>query len=128
LVKKELIVLITPYIIDDDRVAEQVTEAFRDQLGPWAQTAPGEAPKAKAMKQRVELPVKPEASPVAPPVAPPVTPPMPAAATDETAQPEAAAPQSSAPAAATPVAAPKPGPKVSDPALLEELRKAATGK
>lgn len=125
LVKKELIVLITPYIIDDDRVAEQVTEAFRDQLGPWAQTAPGDAPKTKVMKQRVELPVKPEA----PPVAPPATPTMPDAATEEAPPQEADAPQPATPAATPkPVAAPKPGPKVSDPGLLEELRKAANGK
>lgn len=125
LVKKELIVLITPYIIDDDRVAEQVTEAFRDQLGPWAQTAPGDAPKAKVMKQRVELPVKPEA----PPAAPPATPTMPDAATEEAPPQEADAPQPATPAATPkPVAAPKPGPKVSDPGLLEELRKAANGK
>jgi general secretion pathway protein D len=42
--KTELIVLITPYVIDDDLVAEQVTQAFRNQLGAWAQSAPAPKP------------------------------------------------------------------------------------
>lgn len=36
--KKELLVLITPYIVADDHDAQAVTEAFRRQLGPWART------------------------------------------------------------------------------------------
>ncbi|MDT9001254.1 secretin N-terminal domain-containing protein [Paucibacter sp. APW11] len=39
--KTELIVLITPYVINDDTVAEQVTQAFRNQLGNWAQLSDG---------------------------------------------------------------------------------------
>lgn len=34
--KTELLVLITPYIVADDFDAEQLTDAFRQQLGPWA--------------------------------------------------------------------------------------------
>ena len=36
----ELIVLITPYIISDDKDAAAITEAFRERLGGWAQNAP----------------------------------------------------------------------------------------
>ncbi|HEY6853263.1 MAG TPA: hypothetical protein VI139_03380, partial [Gemmatimonadales bacterium] len=34
--RTELIVLITPYIIEDDNDAQAVTDAFRNQLGDWA--------------------------------------------------------------------------------------------
>lgn len=34
--KTELIILITPYIINDDFEAEAVTDVFRDSLGDWA--------------------------------------------------------------------------------------------
>jgi general secretion pathway protein D len=36
----ELIVLITPYIISDDKDAEAMTDAFRSRLGDWARNAP----------------------------------------------------------------------------------------
>jgi general secretion pathway protein D len=36
----ELIVLITPYIISDDKDAEAITDAFRNRLGDWARNAP----------------------------------------------------------------------------------------
>lgn len=36
----ELIVLITPYIISDDKDADAITEAFRNRLGSWAHPAP----------------------------------------------------------------------------------------
>jgi len=113
--KTELIVLITPYIIDDDRVAEQVTEAFRDQLGPWAQTAPGEPPNPKIVRaptaiqsqKQAEAPL-PEPTPVAPPA---------------TMEPEAEAPEVIVePSAPVP---PPAGAKVTDPKLLQELKKAA---
>jgi general secretion pathway protein D len=35
--RTELIVLITPYIVSDDGEARAVTEAFRKQLGNWAE-------------------------------------------------------------------------------------------
>ncbi|MEB0032814.1 secretin N-terminal domain-containing protein [Undibacterium sp. RTI2.1] len=41
-VKTELIVLITPYIIEDDQTAQSVTQAFRTQLGSW--TTPANVP------------------------------------------------------------------------------------
>jgi general secretion pathway protein D len=124
--KTELIILITPYIIDDDRVAEQVTEAFRDQLGPWAQIAPSDPPKPKLVTPHVDMPTstKRDSSPVAPPVVPPAT-------TQETAAPDAPMPQpptsdTTAPVGDAPSA--QPGTKVTDPALLQELRNAAPAK
>jgi general secretion pathway protein D len=38
--RTELIILITPYIIADDKDAVEVTEAFRNALGEWAKTKP----------------------------------------------------------------------------------------
>lgn len=41
--RRELIVLITPYVINDQHDAEAITDAFRRNLGPWARpvmTAP----------------------------------------------------------------------------------------
>lgn len=34
--KTEMLVLITPYIVADDHDAQEITDAFRKQLGPWA--------------------------------------------------------------------------------------------
>lgn len=42
--KTELVVLITPYILNDSHDAETMTNAFRSMLGPWAQPAAGNAP------------------------------------------------------------------------------------
>jgi general secretion pathway protein D len=38
--RRELIVLITPYLINDNAEAEAITEAFRRTLGPWASPRP----------------------------------------------------------------------------------------
>lgn len=38
--RTELIVIITPYILSNNDDAEAVTDAFKKQLGPWAQTKP----------------------------------------------------------------------------------------
>lgn len=38
--KTELLVLITPYIVADDHDAQEITRAFRGQLGAWAQPTP----------------------------------------------------------------------------------------
>ncbi len=51
--RSELVVLITPYVINDDGDAEAVTTAFRKMLGPWAATvqsapAPVSAPATAA--------------------------------------------------------------------------------
>lgn len=40
--RTELIILITPYIISDDSEAQAVTDAFKNQLGKWAQTPQGQ--------------------------------------------------------------------------------------
>lgn len=41
--RRELIVLITPYILNDTRDAELMTDAFRKMLGPWADKVSGNA-------------------------------------------------------------------------------------
>jgi general secretion pathway protein D len=47
--RRELVVLITPYVVASNREAEELTRAFRSMLQPWARTpagapAPGSAP------------------------------------------------------------------------------------
>lgn len=42
--RTELIILITTYVIADDHDAEAVTDAFKKQLGGWAQTMPQPMP------------------------------------------------------------------------------------
>jgi general secretion pathway protein D len=46
--KRELIVLITPYLVNDSHDAETLTEAFRRTLGPWAGTVAPPLPAASA--------------------------------------------------------------------------------
>ena len=48
--RRELVVLITPYILNDSRDAELMTDAFRKLLGPWADraNATGAAPAASS--------------------------------------------------------------------------------
>jgi general secretion pathway protein D len=41
--KRELIVLITPYVLNDQRDAQTLTEAFRNMLGDWARPSDGAA-------------------------------------------------------------------------------------
>ncbi len=77
--RSELVVLITPYVINDDADAEAVTTAFRKMLGPWAAT------------------VQPAPAPVSAPVSAPAT----AAA-------PAKEPTLAAPAVPTPPAVPQP--------------------
>ena len=48
--RRELIVLITPYLVNDNTDAEAVTEAFRRTLGPWA-TSPARPPDTGAGAQ-----------------------------------------------------------------------------
>lgn len=52
--RTELIILITPYIIANDHDAQAVTDAFKKQLGSWAQTIPKSV-------QPVSVPVPPPA-------------------------------------------------------------------
>ncbi len=57
--RRELIVLITPYIISNDNDAQSVTEAFKKQLGPWAgtvQTSKSAKPDAAAEKPPLPAP------------------------------------------------------------------------
>ncbi len=74
--RRELIVLITPYLLNDSDDAEAVTEAFRRLLGPWSATAgslpaarptsapaPSPAPAASST-QPVTAPLPPASAPV----------------------------------------------------------------
>ena len=124
----ELIILITPYVVENDLVAEQVTQAMRSQLGAWAQ--PGAAAPAGSAGQRLPAPWP---VPQNEAVAAPEPAPAPAA---ETVLPRAVAPVAPPPAAPpTPPPAfnaPRPeaqavptGRPVTDPVLLEALRQAS---
>ena len=62
--RRELIVLITPYVINDDHDAETLTNAFRGMLGPWAGTVGSPSDAAKALP--VSGMPKPPAAPAAP--------------------------------------------------------------
>lgn len=64
--KTELIVLITPYVLNDDHDARAVTEAFRGMLGDWA--APGGSIPGSIPGTNQPLP---EPGPAAPAIAPP---------------------------------------------------------
>lgn len=110
----ELIILITPYVVENDLVAEQVTQALRGQLGGWAQMAPGSAPVMEKLRAQPPAPLQ-----VQPALAPPeITQP----AVDDSGP----APK---PSAGAPASVPKlptgaeGGLPVTDPALLEEVRK-----
>ncbi len=46
--RTEIVMMITPYIMNDDTDARAVTEAVRKQLGAWAQDRPTVAPEAKS--------------------------------------------------------------------------------
>jgi general secretion pathway protein D len=50
--RRELIVLITPYVLNNQGDAEAITDAFRRSLGAWAGTVnrPGEAPQRPAVE------------------------------------------------------------------------------
>jgi general secretion pathway protein D len=57
--RRELVVLITPYILNDQHDAEALTDSFRKMLGPWAGTVVRESPPAVTA-----APVQPAAPPV----------------------------------------------------------------
>jgi len=50
--KTEMLVLITPYIVSDDHDAKKITEAFRNQLGEWAQPKAPPTPPLKTVPTR----------------------------------------------------------------------------
>ena len=53
--RRELIVLITPYVINDDHDAESVTTAFRRALSPWASS--GSLPEPSAPRPTLSAPL-----------------------------------------------------------------------
>jgi general secretion pathway protein D len=122
----ELIILITPYVVENDVVAEQVTQSLRGQLGSWAQTALPVNPPIEKYK------VDPPAAMTAPAAAPS---PLPVPATGSTPEPlpvDLPAP-TSAPTVLPPPATGKlpsgaQGTQVTDQAVLEELRRAQQNK
>lgn len=151
--ERELIVLITPYVVENDLVAEQVTQALRGQLGAWAQSPAADRP-AKIVGEPAPRPgavapvttvtpltpvpaPEPAAAPAAPPGTPPASAPVPSSGAPSPSAPASAAqpgrvppaPPAPAPAAVpitVPGSPPASGRAVNDPALLEELRRAQT--
>ncbi len=76
--RRELVVLITPYILNDSHDAEAMTDAFRRMLGPWAAptTAPAPATVPASPVTPAPLPApSPAPAPVltTPPAAPPAS-------------------------------------------------------
>lgn len=63
--RRELVVLITPYVINDDHEAESVTAAFRKMLGPWAATLP--APSGATIAPASPTPAVPPPAPASAP-------------------------------------------------------------
>jgi len=132
--RTELVVLITPYLVNNDFEARSITEAFRNQLGPWARTQGG----AVTTLPRTAPPG--QSAPVGPRITtqPGEVPPGAASGTaagnapGAQSAPAPAAPLSAtsaapapAPAGAAP-AAPPGGQPVNDPKLLEDLQRAIT--
>ncbi|MDO8890554.1 MAG: secretin N-terminal domain-containing protein [Sulfurimicrobium sp.] len=121
--KTELLVLITPYIVADDHDAIAVTEAFRKQLGPWAQYRPAPAGKAPLPAPLPKPEVEKPAIQAAP--AEELEPSAEEAAQEKTPAGLAEEPQPALPAA--PEAATAPAAQdavVTDPKLLQELKAA----
>ena len=111
--KQELIILITPYIIEDNQTAQSITQSFRTQLGPWTAAATNPAP--------IVLPAR---------SAPATVLPIPdsGANTTPAASPAAATTPIDAPtvpgsgANATPAQQPAAAQPVTDPAVIEQIR------
>ncbi|MBV8502048.1 MAG: hypothetical protein JO006_10040 [Paucibacter sp.] len=138
--ENELIILITPYVIDNDAVAEEVTGALRSQLGSWTGTELGRASQplsrsAAPEPQSVQAPVTLAPAPIAAeptPAAASAPAPAPAAALEakesntqpSITQTPPVSPSPDSVPVETPAIIPT-GREVADPALLEELRRAA---
>ena len=132
----ELIILITPFVVENDLVAEQVTQAMRAQLGPWAQPAANVAspawpkpPQAPTAQPPVVEEPPPAVLPLSVPQRPLVDAPAAGGVAPKVPPAVPAAPQA---ASGAPVPGPSPGlpagtrqQLVTDAALLEELRRAA---
>lgn len=136
----ELIILITPYVVENDLVAEQVTQALRGQMGAWAQPAPAGAGQPEKLRPLPEpvAPVVQSTTPALPAAAPPVA--VQGAAGPVQRGAAVVAPIETVPAASqAPVGAvpkapafnsgalPTGGAPVTDPALLEEFRRLRAG-
>ena len=126
--KTELLVLITPYIVADDHDARAVTEAFRKQLGPWAQFKPRPAEGAPVPVSQtgraaeIEKPRAPaQPAPENPPEDAPAAPP---AATQEPVAPAPVPELVPEPAPSSSAPVPAQGAAVTDPKLLQELKAA----
>jgi general secretion pathway protein D len=128
----ELVILITPYVVDNDLVAEQVTQSLRGQLGAWAQSAQPRSPLlGKPADSQPAAPLftdeRPEArtpppAPAASAVAPPAIAPVPERAAEP--QPGGAVAPDMPPGGTPPAL---PGKAVTDANLLEELKRAEGG-
>jgi general secretion pathway protein D len=120
--RTELIVLITPYLVNNDFEVRSFTEAFRSQLGPWAAPKGSAAVVLPPAPQPVDVtpvPRKPAEEKPVPESKDAAKPAQPSSKTDaEPAKP----PAQQAPEPAK--AAPESGRKVEDPKLLEELQRA----
>lgn len=122
----ELIILITPYVVENDLVADQVTQALRGQLGGWAQTAPSTLPLVEKMREAAPTPLQlapqPAASSPSPSPSPSVAPlPTPEAPT-VVPKAEPATPAGLPPGVKLPAGVDG-GKAVTDPAILEEVRR-----
>jgi general secretion pathway protein D len=124
----ELIILITPYVVENDLVADQVTQALRGQLGGWAQTAPSTLPLVEKMRETAPTPLQLAPQPAAsspspspspsPSVAPLPTPEAPTVVPKA----EPATPAGLPPGVKLPAGVDG-GKAVTDPAILEEVRR-----
>lgn len=129
----ELIILITPYVVENDLVADQVTQAMRGQLGSWAQQLPQPQPPVKVSASSPTpatavpaLQTTPLTTPLAPPASTTESQAVPAASAPSVASPAAPGAQSSPALDLPPGVKPPQGAEartVTDPALLEEVRR-----
>lgn len=122
--RTELIVLITPYLVNNDFEVRSFTEAFRSQLGPWAAQRGSAAvvlpPAAPPPPDLTPAPRKPATEGQPTPESRDATKPAQPAAKTE---PETARPQDQ-PSQERTKPAVESGRKVEDPKLLEELQRA----
>lgn len=118
----ELIILITPYVVENDLVAEQVTQALRGQLGGWAQMAPSSTPAVEKLRAQPPAPLQVEPLPAAPIANPAVSDERPAAPSLVTPPVTGDTPPQTGAGVRLPTGA-EGGKTVTDAALLEEVRK-----